>query len=603
MRNVLLYLSLFVSLAAIAQSDPHGGPAVVGPAVGVSHTGTINAGAFSLLRLPAQNIGFGKLVEQCPITVGGTYTGLHCQSHDPAKPAIQIKTTEPVIIQNSLIESVGFGITTNDHCNLTLTNNTAIQITSGNASLGGNDFLYANACTSLSVTHNSITGFPIGLLVAGWSGTGPLVIEANKIHRTEDRQSNGERPGKAGLGHAILIVGRYPAGARIAWNHIENLPFEASTEDTINLYNAAGTAAHHIVVAHNFVDGAHGNIGFQFAYSGTGMVTDGDGSTGFVDILNNRVIGFSNNGIAAAIGHDIVISHNDAISTGQIANTDTPGTDAYLRDWLSRFSNDGNNQYLLGGGVNLCAYSATTCYNVTASNNRAAFIGPDGNGVALRTDFIDLAANRGTSVTMTGSTSVSPSSDTSTLSAGSVAIAQALEEPAWMAEYAAANKSPVGADDSIFGSIQGLAAGPVFGTVGSIAGHTGPYLPSSVDSQSLDVYRWSIFMAHPFLPSLCLGAVTQYYGGACLKRDANGNLNVQGLQVQYTLNVGTDSSHLAAQFSMQSNTLYAPTNVFNTLTAQSISTNQASSTGTTCTIAGYLTLTVDGTPRKIAYCQ
>lgn len=39
------------------------------------------------------------------------------------------------------------------------------------------------------------------------------------------------------------------------------------------------------------------------------------------------------------------------------------------------------------------------------------------------------------------------------------------------------------------------------------------------------------------------------------------------------------------------------------LTANSLSTNQASATGTTCTVGGYITLTIDGTSRKVATCQ
>ena len=642
MRKSFIFLPLFVPMAALAQTQIFPIPsassgtaqqiqqaqssasaaqaaalAAQAAAQNATNASSINSGTLGVARLPAQTVSFAAPVEQCSITHGGTYSGLHCQSHDPSKPAIAINTTDAVIIQNSLIESVYFGMSTANQCSLTLTNSTAIQIPS---TFGGNPFLYANNCSTLTLTHNHITGFADGMYVAGWSGTGPLTISANRFDRTDDRAPSGDRPGKAGLGHAIIIAGgNYPMGAEISWNHIENLPFESATEDTINLYNAVGTAAHHIVVEHNFINGAHGNIGFQFAYSGTCMVTDGDGSVGFVDILNNRCIGFSNNGIAAAIGHDITISGNTAISTGQIANTDTPGTDAYLRDWLSRFSNDSNNNYLLGGGIYLCAYSATTCYNVTATNNTAGFIGPDGNGVAIRTDFINPAANAGTSVTMTGSTSISSSTDTSTLSTGSVAIAQATQEPTWMSEYAAANSTPVGSDNSIAGSINGQTASPTSGVVGSVAGHTGLYLPSSLDSRSLDVYRWSIFLTRPFLPFLCLGPVTQYYGGACATPDGLGNLSIPGLRAQnfatsgfsanangnaffLPVHVYTDSyfgNHDQAHIDLNTG------NITSSGSSQfsSLSTNQAGQTGTTCTIAGYLTLTIDGILRKLGYCQ
>ncbi|MGI4813521.1 MAG: hypothetical protein ACRYGG_09345, partial [Janthinobacterium lividum] len=490
MSKLLALALIFLPFAAYAQTS--GLPAYVSPATqqaqqaqaaNASNASNIITGTLSVARLPAQTVSFGSPIEQLVITAPGTYSGLRIVNHNPTRPAIQVNTTGAVIIQNSMIESAQKGIGTMAGCNLTLTNNMGVQLPSGSSALGGDDFLYANSCASLSATHNTITGFAAGFYIAGWSGTNTLSIRANEIFKTDDRYPNGDRPAQAGLGHAIIVTdGSFAGGADISYNHVQNSPFEASSEDVININDAYGTASNLIQVQHNLIDGAFGNVGYQYAYTGTGIITDGSGLTAFVNIANNHVVNFMNSGIETAIGHDITVAGNDTISTGQIPNRDTAGSDFYERDWLGAFPTTSAG-LTFGAGVQTCAYNSSTCYNITASNNTSGFIGPDATGTAARYDFANPAGNAGTSVTMAGSTSISPASETSTLSGGAVATAMAAELTAWRAEYDSANTTAPGSDKSLPGSVNGLAASSTFGAVGSIAGHMGAYLPSTADSR------------------------------------------------------------------------------------------------------------------------
>jgi hypothetical protein len=63
------------------------------------------------------------------ITKGGTYSGTW-QSNDSRVPAVQVNTSEPVVIQNSTIKSAGHLIySSSRNCNLTVKNTSGYGLT------------------------------------------------------------------------------------------------------------------------------------------------------------------------------------------------------------------------------------------------------------------------------------------------------------------------------------------------------------------------------------------------------------------------------------------------------------------------------------------
>jgi hypothetical protein len=277
----------------------------------------------------------------CLITSGGTYSGTWV-SNDSASPAIIVRTTEPVILENCSITSKGDLITTEAAANLTIRNCLGYAQNSGRSGVPNGRFLLAVKLGSLSATNNYMYGvsygFQIGPYLAADSFrlTGPIYIKYNKAINLNGLPSNGlggytlngirtECGMQDNCNHFLIMsfMNGISTPVDVSWNMVQNDPGTSSVDDVINMYSTSGTANNHIRVHDNLIVGGYAAEPVAAIYAGGGITLDGSPadtaltSTAFVDVENNRIIAHSGNGINLVAGHDNTARNNWIISVGK----------------------------------------------------------------------------------------------------------------------------------------------------------------------------------------------------------------------------------------------------------------------------------------------
>ena len=254
------------------------------------------------------------------ITKGGTYSGTWT-SNDPAVPAVQIATREPVVLQNSVLSGrgdlIGLSVYT---ANVTVRNVTGTGLDPLVAGKQRGAFFRAYSVNSLVVENCTMSGTSFGILV-GYAPVTTLKVLNNVASQLEDRTSDGHggfQTARPVLGHFIQLAKMTaPNGAEIAWNQLKQVIGSGSTEDGINVYSSSGTASTPIVIHDNYLEG--NSSAATTRYTGNGIITDGDatGNTGYVLIRNNQVVHTAGGGVAIANGHDVTATGNSVVSCGQ----------------------------------------------------------------------------------------------------------------------------------------------------------------------------------------------------------------------------------------------------------------------------------------------
>lgn len=259
------------------------------------------------------------------ITKGGTYSGTWT-SNDPAVPAVDIRTDEPVTVRNSVLTSRGDLIDINGvgkGAQVTIENTTGTALDPQQAGLQRGAFISAQAVATLKVEHCSMYGVSFGVRVLR-STLSALSLKANLARELEDRASDGhggltsQRPS---LGHFIFLYNvSAPAGGEIAWNQVVDTIGTSSTEDVINLFKTQGSATAPINVHDNYMEGY--SSASTPNYSGAGLITDGDADlpvTAYVTFEANQMVHTAGSGIEIAVGHDILADRNRVVSCGMDA--------------------------------------------------------------------------------------------------------------------------------------------------------------------------------------------------------------------------------------------------------------------------------------------
>jgi hypothetical protein len=282
----------------------------------------------TLFRLGAQTYS-GPLT----ITAGGTYTG-NWESTDPNVPAIDIKTTQAVIIQDSRIRSKGIHInikTTGS--NVTVKNVCAVGVNPGIAGIAPGRFIYNYSPNNLLV-ENCYMESTGGIYVLQFSGTNPatqtIKIRKNQFKNIEGRASTGTGYRTDDTGYKRYQAVQFDkvqnlANAEISWNEVINEPFNSRSEDVINMYLSSGTAASNILIHDNYIYGSYPANPALGSFSGGGIITDGAPTTlaeatAYVKVYNNQVLATSNYGIAIASGHDNEMYNNKVVGSGYLAD-------------------------------------------------------------------------------------------------------------------------------------------------------------------------------------------------------------------------------------------------------------------------------------------
>jgi hypothetical protein len=276
-------------------------------------TGFVNAQTYS-----------GPLI----ITKGGTYTG-NWESRDSEVAAIEIRTTEPVVIVNSnvrgagpLIRSLGYS------ADITVrhTNGYGITPTPWKNFMKPRRFLAVDLFKNIVVENcymEGTAGIYVGQQYVGNGTTGNTIkIRYNKAKNIDGRVYNGKS--------IVQFVqfnyrGNMPHG-EIAWNEVINEPNRSLVEDNINLSNARGTSASPILIHNNYIQGAYPIPASETKFSGGGIIADSwyqDGmgdpasvATAHVKVYDNHTVNIGNYNYAIAGGNNIEVFNNRGINSG-----------------------------------------------------------------------------------------------------------------------------------------------------------------------------------------------------------------------------------------------------------------------------------------------
>ncbi|MER8383501.1 hypothetical protein [Mesorhizobium sp. M1399] len=277
------------------------------------------------------------------ITAGGTYSG-RWHSDDPDVPAVTIRTTEPVTIENCVVSGVGTLISTrygeaehrsdgvnprNTHyADVTVRNCRAIGQQPELRDRAPPRFIVALNPRRIDVQHNSVEGSR-GI----WVYADPARMPAREITVRFNHALNiaglcrdqcstenvGAWVGRTGIAVAnfVQLADIREAGTvDISWNYVRNEPGKSAVEDVISLFRVRGRKDRPVTIANNLLIGAFpGRQPFTGRYSGSGIMIDGvntDASTGsaWIKIFANRILYASNAGIGLAAGNNNEVFEN-----------------------------------------------------------------------------------------------------------------------------------------------------------------------------------------------------------------------------------------------------------------------------------------------------
>ncbi len=269
------------------------------------------------LKLQAQTYS-GPLV----ITKGGTYTG-NWQSTDSEVPAVDVRTSEPVIIINSNVRGAGYLIRSwAQSANLTVRNTNGYGLTP----TPYKDYKKPRRFVTVDNFQNVVVencylegtaGIYLGVRYEGNGTTSNTIkIRYNKVKNIDGRIYGGQKD-------LVQFVqfnfrGQIPH-AEVAWNQVINEPNQSMVEDNINMHNVKGTASSPIRIHNNYIQGAYPMPATATSYSGGGILmestSDLSTSTSHVVASDNHLVNFGNHGMGIAGGNNIRYHHNRLINS------------------------------------------------------------------------------------------------------------------------------------------------------------------------------------------------------------------------------------------------------------------------------------------------
>jgi hypothetical protein len=338
-KQIVNYYNVLTTGATWAQGDFNGDGAVnyadmllyqanygkTGGTVSGGSAGTITPAPTQ----PPTNVTWsGPLV----ITAGGTYTG-NWQSTNPGTAAITIKTSQPVTILNSNIQSRGnLIVSAVSHTNITIKGTHGWALNPNVSGRSPGRFLDAENFDNIDVENNTMVG-TAGIEMGFYSGNGTTAntvkILKNNALNIDGRWSDGNGGFQTGpdandyVQFAQFNQCFNMSGVEIAWNQVVNQPYQSRPEDNISVFQSSGTTSSPLLIHDNYIQGAYpADPVNDNSFTGGGiMLSDGfTGSsstiTGNVSAYNNIVIGTTNYGIAISSGHNDTIYNNTVISSG-----------------------------------------------------------------------------------------------------------------------------------------------------------------------------------------------------------------------------------------------------------------------------------------------
>lgn len=259
------------------------------------------------------------------ITHGGTYQGIW-ESLDPEIPAVEIRTSEPVIIENSVVRSRGTLVNIYNYAaNVTVRNTAGYGLNPDEAGQYVGRFMDVDGWASITAEYNYLQS-TAGIYLANYAGDGSadqtVRILRNEARNIDGRASNGKGGWQAGSPNPDVyrqffqINGATLAGAEVAWNQVVNEPGHSRVEEDINIFATNGTSDSPFLIHDNYIQGAFPADAIDARdYTGGGIMVSDIGSS-YIQAFNNQIVGTGGIGLSISSGHDNSIFGNRVISSG-----------------------------------------------------------------------------------------------------------------------------------------------------------------------------------------------------------------------------------------------------------------------------------------------
>ncbi|MHA6249946.1 right-handed parallel beta-helix repeat-containing protein [Pontibacter sp. CAU 1760] len=254
------------------------------------------------------------------ITQGGTYSG-NWESRDSEVAAVEIRTSEPVIIEHSVIRGAGYLIKSWGHgADITVrhTEGYGLTPTPWKEYKKPRRFVAVDVFRNVVVEHcylEHTAGIYLGVdYVGNQTPENTIRIRYNKVLNIDGRVFEGQDKVQF---VQLNYRGEVPH-AEISWNEVINEPGRSAVEDNISLYNSRGTATAPIQIHNNYIQGAFPLSVHDANYSGGGIITDSPEAdslkaTAHIAIYENQLVGLGNYCLGIAGGNNINMHHNRAL--------------------------------------------------------------------------------------------------------------------------------------------------------------------------------------------------------------------------------------------------------------------------------------------------
>ncbi len=277
------------------------------------------------------------------ITQGGIYSGLNVTG-TVSTPAITIKTSEPVTIEDSAIFFPGCGIES-DYNNAQVTvsqcffygqNPNVAGVFTGSAICSGTP---NGTGGSLTVTQCTIMDSGSVAIYVNSAPVGEnITIDNNWIIDLQGSPSDGNGGWNTALWedgrttHAVQIAKANLVTCQVEWNLVQNTPFASSCDDVFNFYNSSGTGSDNpILCEDNFVDGLYPAIPGSQADAGAAFTTDGGTveatECAYITFNKDYAVHIGTKGFQLPMGHDILMENCYTYDPGY--TTDSSATPCY----------------------------------------------------------------------------------------------------------------------------------------------------------------------------------------------------------------------------------------------------------------------------------
>ena len=271
------------------------------------------------------------------INKGGTYTG-NWQSNDSATPAVHVITTQPVTIVNSRLKGPGELLNTGIGSKVTVRESCFVGVNPNVLGQAKGSAIHTFEAASVLVENSEFNGTGgSGVWVQRYGGDRSsdqtVRIRNNRFLNIDGRKSDGQGgylTNVASPSHAIILTDFSGVpGTVVEWNQIVNEPYQSGVGDSINIFDASGTASSPMQIRDNFIQGGWDSDpvnGDALMYFGSAFTTDGNFQTdpnltvAFIKVHHNQAVGFGNLGMSISLGHDIEMYANRVISDGLLGD-------------------------------------------------------------------------------------------------------------------------------------------------------------------------------------------------------------------------------------------------------------------------------------------